>query len=137
VASEFLNDLRLPEDKLATLRGLGAQSPFALLSIIEHSPAKFRAFFGDSDTDSLMRQLEAMVPPEWREEAASLPPFRPKLGAHLPNESDAERARLAADQAQLMQEIQDLRGRATDSPDALRALQRKEDALRALLARTT
>src|SRR5438477_12964954 len=71
------------------LQALGARTPGALLSMLEHSREKFTRFLGREQTEHLCQALLQLVPEEEREKLKSLPEFKPSLGALVPPKGDS------------------------------------------------
>lgn len=134
MAFEYLKELGLPDDAVTTLRSLGARTPAALLSMLEHSRKKFIRFLGDEQTERLHAALLRMVPEEEREKLKSLPDFQPSLGALFPQGPESPET-LAARQKrdELLRDIASLRASRDNSPEKQRLLATLEQRLRDLL----
>jgi hypothetical protein len=61
MASEFIEQLPLSEEEKGQLRSLGADSPAALLALIDAARESFERFFGLEKTDSLRRTLQGIM----------------------------------------------------------------------------
>ena len=134
MAYEYLSGLGLSEAPALIVRSLGARTPSALLSMVEHSWEKFVRFLGEEQTEHLHQALLRVVPPEEREKLKSLPQFTPKLGA-LPVPAKKSPVSIAAQQERdrLMQDIQRLRESKDESLEKQQLLEALESRLRNLL----
>jgi hypothetical protein len=134
MAYEYLKSLALPAAVESRLRTLGARTPGALLSMVEHSSEKFSRFLGKEQTEHLREALLKLVPEEEREKLKSLPEFKPSLGALTPPSGDsAQNAKARSKRDQLMADIRLLRESEDNSGDKQELLERLEQQLRDVL----
>jgi hypothetical protein len=77
----FIGTLRISGESKAKLRRLGAETPFALLSLIEAAPKEFAALMGN-DAPVAREQVAQLVPPS-QLELLSFTPAELPLGAEL------------------------------------------------------
>lgn len=133
---EFLRGLNLAEDDERKLRALGARTPLSLLSMIEHSRAKFAQFLGEETTSRVEAYLRNIVPGEEKQQLASLPAFRGHFGAVVsePASPEAISAKQRCDG--LLADIRRLRESGDNSPETHDLLQRLEQELRNTLPLT-
>src|SRR5216684_1551490 len=117
MAYEYLNDLGLPGEMQDALKNLGARTPGALLSMLEHSRDKFVRFLGDKQTAFLHDALLKIVPVEERDRLKDLPEFKPSFGALLPPDVESsENIGARGKRDQLMDEIRKLREERVPTP---------------------
>jgi|SRR6267142_3270126 len=134
MAYEYLNDMGLPGEMLDTLKKLGARTPGALLSMLEHSRDKFVRFLGDRQTTLLHDALLKIVPAEERDKLKDLPEFKPSFGAILPPKVESSENIGARDKRdQLMDEIRKLRELSAMTPENTERLETLEKQLRDVL----
>ena len=76
MAYEYLKALVLTDEEEQKLRALGARTPAALLSMLEHAPEKFKKFLSEETTERIHQILKRLVPDEEKAKLASSPPFR-------------------------------------------------------------
>src|SRR6266436_4798135 len=89
----YLKSLSLTDEQEAKLRSLGVRSASALLSLIEHTPEKFAAFFGEQETERIRPLLRDLVPEEEKAQMAGLPAFEGRFGARITSPpTDAQKA---------------------------------------------
>ena len=134
---EYLKNLGLPENVESRLQALGARTPGALLSMMEHSWERFVRFLGSEQTEHLRQALLQLVPKEERERLNSLPEFKPSLGALTPPRNESpQNAAARSKRDQLMADIKLLRDSDDTSPQKEELLQHLEQQLRDVLKLT-
>jgi hypothetical protein len=137
MAFEYLKDLGLPDDVEAKVRSLGASTPAALLSMVEHSRDKFNRSLGEEQTSRLYDALAKIVPQAERDKLKALPDFKPKMGALRPPDPSSTQNQAAVQKRdQLLKDIQLLRESGDNSPEKRQLLQNLEQQLRDVLKLT-
>ena len=137
MAYEYLKNLGLPETVESRLQALGARTPGALLSMMEHSWERFLRFLGTEQAEHLRQALLVLVPEEERERLKSLPEFKPSFGAATtPRNESTVNANARSKRDQLLADIKLLRESDDMNPQKEELLQRLEQQLRDVLKLT-
>ncbi len=129
MAFEYLKALDLSPEVESKLRGLGARTPAALMSMIENSPEKFAAFIGGEESDRIRGKLPSLIPEEETAQLKNLPEFRGRFGAAMPPPATDAIRKAEARRDELLHDIQLLRASGDTSPEAQQLLRHLQEQL--------